>query len=92
MKPIDPCIHPDLVPAGSRAVVMAAHQQEIYQPLPTVQTPSGCVITRWELTDAERRLIFDGADVFIAIHTFNQPQQPIQVVIGSGTQIDWRDN
>ena len=92
MQPTDPRIDPSLVPAGSRAVIMAEQQQDTYQPLPSIKTPQGCVITRWALSDVERRAIFDGADVFVAIHTFNAPQQPIQVMIGRSNTIDWRDN
>ena len=76
MKPIDPRIDPALVPPGSRAVVMAEHQDE-YIDLPSVRTPSVMhkgrmlvppyVITRWELTDEERAAIVKGEDIFVTI-------------------------
>ena len=53
MTPIDPRIHPELVPEGSRPVVIG-HAQEAYLDLPSIVTPHRLVITRWEPTDAER--------------------------------------
>ena len=76
MKPIDPRIDPSLVPPGSRAVIVAEHQDK-WLDLPSVRTPpiydgdilmiNPYVITRWSLTDDERAAIVRGEDVFITI-------------------------
>lgn len=66
MEIADPRIDPRLVPEGSKAVVIAEHQEE-YRDLPSVRTPDGQVITRWSLTDDERLRILKGEDVYVTI-------------------------
>lgn len=80
----DPRIDPALVPAGSRAVVIAEHQDE-YRDLPSVRTPDGQVITRWTLTDEERLAILKGADVFVTLLSAG-PINPFFVTVGP---VDW---
>ena len=50
MEPIDPRIHPSLLPPGCRALVVAEKQDE-YLNLPSIVTPDRRVITRWALTE-----------------------------------------
>jgi hypothetical protein len=66
MTPVDLRVPPSLVPPGSRAIVIAEHQDE-YQDLPSVRTPNGQVITRWALTDEEWRALLAGEDVYLRI-------------------------
>jgi len=66
MEIVDPRVDPALVPDGSRAVVIAEHQDE-YRDLPSIRTPNGYVITRWSLTDAERKAILLGEDIYITL-------------------------
>ena len=55
--------------------------QPQYLPLPALvsRDASRKVMSRWELTDAEREWIANGADVFIVIHTFGTPYPPTEV-------------
>lgn len=53
MEPVDPCVPLHLVPAESRAIIIAKDQPE-YVPLPSVRTRYGQIITRWTLSDEER--------------------------------------
>lgn len=95
MEPVDPRIDPACVPAGSKAVVIAEHQDE-YKDLPSVRTPAVIVdgqmvtppqvITRWSLTDAERAAIAAGEDVFVTLITPGAIY-PLFVTIGP---VDWR--
>lgn len=66
MEIVDPRVDPRLVPSGSKAVVIAEHQAK-YRDLPSVRTPDGQVITRWSLTDDERRAILQGEDVYVTL-------------------------
>lgn len=66
MDIVDPRVHPSLVPDGSRAVVIAEHQDE-YRDLPSIRTPLGQVITRWTLSADERRAVADGEDIYITL-------------------------
>lgn len=95
MKPIDPRIDPDLVLPGSRAVVIAEHQDEFID-LPSVRTPAlvrdgqlqvaPYVITRWELTDEERAAIVRGEDIYITLLS-DGVINPLFVTVGP---TDWR--
>lgn len=84
MDPIDPRIHPNLVRAGSRAVVVAETQDE-YKNLPSVRTPQGQLITRWEPTAEERARIAAGDDIFVTVIN-GGPVSPMMVTVGP---MDW---
>ncbi len=85
MEITDPRIDPALVPAGSRAIVIAENQDQ-YRDLPSVRTPGGQVITRWALTDTERRAIFHGEDIFVTILSRGSVN-PLFVTVGP---VDWK--
>lgn len=95
MEIVDPRIDPALVPEGSRAVVIAEHQDD-YRDLPSVRTPAVFdgermvtppqVITRWALSDEERAAVVRGADVFVTIQSAGAIN-PLFVTIGP---VDWR--
>jgi hypothetical protein len=87
MQIVDPRVDPALVPAGSRAIVIAEHQAE-YRDLPSIRTPNGYVITRWSLTDAERAAIVRGEDVYITLLSHG-PINPFFATIGP---VNWREN
>ena len=58
----------------------------VYDNLPAVAGrpggPTVPVISRWRLTDQERRDIADGADLYLMLLTFGQPLQPIRLSVG----------
>lgn len=81
---VDPRVDPRLLPPGSRAIVIAEHQDE-YQDLPSVRTPDGQVITRLSLTDEERLAILKGADIFVTLLSAGAIN-PMFVTVGP---IDW---
>ena len=83
MEIIDPRIDPRLVPGGSRAIVIAEHQEE-FRNIPAIVTPSSVVISRWEPTDEERRRIANGEDLFLTI--WGTPIRPVLLTVGP---IDW---
>jgi len=72
----------DVLPGVKANVVMGEGQPQ-YIPLPALrsQTETGMVLTRWRLTDAERKALLEGADLFLLQSTFGYPFQPIQVEI-----------
>lgn len=80
MIPVD--IEPNAHSAkGTRKVVYAKDQPE-YLPLPALVTPDGRVTSRWKLEPHELVFIANGADVYLTLHTFNHPLQPIQLQVG----------
>jgi len=86
MEIVDPRVNPDLVPDGSRAVVIAEHQEE-YRDLPSIRTPDGQVITRWSLSDEERAMIVRGEDVYVTILSHG-PINPLFVSVGP---VNWKE-
>jgi len=84
MEIADPRIDPSLVPQGSRAVVIAEHQDE-YQDLPSVRTPDGQVITRWTPSDEERAAIVRGEDIYVTLLAAGAIN-PFFVTVGP---VDW---
>ena len=85
MKIVDPRVDPALVPDGSRAIVIAEHQDE-YRDLPSIRTPNGYVITRWELSDLERAAIVRGEDIYITLLSHGSIN-PLFATVGP---VDWR--
>lgn len=95
MEIVDPRIDPSLVPEGSRAVVIAEHQDE-YRDLPSVRTPAVVidgrivtppqVITRWSPSLAERAAIVRGEDIFVTLLS-SGAVNPMFVTVGP---VDWR--
>jgi len=81
MDIVDPRIDPSLVPAGSKPTIFAK-DQPWYRQLPSIRTPDGQVITRWRLSDVERRAILKGEDLYLTISTFNAPLQPVLLTVG----------
>jgi dihydrofolate reductase len=66
MEIVDPRVDPRLVPAGSRATVVNGPRNE-YRDLPSIWTPDGQVITRWQLSDEERAAIVRGEDIYVTL-------------------------
>ena len=90
MMPVDP--KPARPTTGHR-VVMAAHQAGV-RPLPgwSIDDDHGAILTRWHLTEAERRAILDGDDVWIMVSTFGHPLQPLAVATKASEIVEgWPD-
>lgn len=94
MDIVDPRVDPVLVPAGSRAVVIAEHQEE-YRDLPSIRTPPVFVddhlvqppqvITRWSLSPEERAAILRGEDIYVTLLSGGEIN-PFFVTVGP---VDW---
>ena len=85
MEICDPRVNPSLVPLGSKAIVIAEHQDE-YRDLPSIRTPDGQVITRWTLSDTERLAIANGEDIYVTLLSHG-PINPLFVTVGP---VNWR--
>jgi hypothetical protein len=77
MKAISPVLTPELQPDE---IVYAKNQPE-YHPLPVLRSPEGIVMSRWQLTEAERQAVASGADILLSVYTFNQPLQPLYIEV-----------
>lgn len=72
MKPVSP-----VIPGVEMDEVVYAADQPEYQPLPAFKCINGKILTRWELTDGEKRLVTEQGYIYLAVNTFNQPLQPV---------------
>ena len=70
MKPVSPVI------PGVPDVKIAEHQDE-YETLPAIVLSDGVVISRWRLTWRERLVAMINGDIYLHIHTYGQPLQPV---------------
>jgi hypothetical protein len=70
----------------SKEVVYAADQPQ-YIPLRTLKADGrmGDVISRWTLTEEQRKAVAAGADVFLELSTFNGPLQTIRMAISDAS-------
>ncbi len=78
----------------SKEVIYAKDQPQ-YIPLRTLVSsgPEKRVISRWTLTDEQRKAVAEGADIFLMLLTFGNPLQPIQIALGDGTEDhQWVEN
>lgn len=81
----DPHVDPQWVPEGSIPKILNTPDKDCLD-LPAIITPKRAVITRWTLTDDERRRIAAGEDVFLTI--WGLPIRPVHLAVGVQ---DWRD-
>lgn len=77
MKPASPVIRG----VDPEKETVYAEDQPEYIPLPTLRTPDGIVLSRWELSDEELQTVMATRSVYLALHTFNQPLQPIIMAV-----------
>ncbi len=72
-------------------VVYAKNQPE-YIPLRALVSagPQRRVLSRWNLTEDQRKAIAAGDDLFLILRTFGQPLHPIQIATGNGEEdLEW---
>ncbi len=63
-------------------IVFAKDQPE-YTPLRVLRSsaPHGNVLSRWTLTAQQRKLVAEGADIFLSVRTFGMHLQPVQMLV-----------
>lgn len=64
------------LPEIATQIVYAEDHPE-YVPLAVVKLPDGAVAIRWVMSGAERRLVAETGEVYLIVHTFNHPLQPL---------------
>lgn len=58
-----------------------AKDQKQYIPLPVYQTPDGVLTSCWPFTWRERLRVLFGKPLWIQVLTFNQPLQPMKLLL-----------
>lgn len=76
MKPVSPVIPNE----NHKEVIIAEHQDE-YQNLPSIRLDDGSILTRWVLTDEEKKIVSETGDVYLLMQTFGQPVTPVLLFV-----------
>lgn len=92
MKPVSPVIPGETLPE----LLIAKDQQHLYIPLPALVLSRGEqgpeVVSRWELTDDDRKRIAEGASVYVHVMTFGRSMLPIVLTTKTNLMPEtWRD-
>ena len=83
MKPIDPGAE------YGELRVYGAGQPE-YAPLVARTLNGHAILTKWHLSEDERRAILDGADLLLHVLTFGHAAQPVSLWIEGTPDDPWR--
>lgn len=83
---------------GPEEVNVAEEQHEYRQLVATPyllnyaegRPPAYTLLTRWRFTTADRALVAAGEDLYLAVLTFGNPLQPLNVQVGPCIPTDWR--
>lgn len=70
-----------VLPGYDQSEIVIAKDQPEYRPLPSLRNIDGVVLTRWSLTEGERAAVAAGADIYLSVHTFNHPLQPVMLEV-----------
>jgi hypothetical protein len=68
--------------AFTNCEVVFAKDQPEYLPLPASVHINGLVTTRWHFGWRERLAILFGTNLYLQVHTFRAPLQPVKLTIG----------
>jgi len=79
MLPVTPVLADEFQPDE---VLLGADQPQ-YSPLPALRSQGGVIMSRWTLSDAERKAVAEGADIYLSVLTFNMPPQPVYLEAGT---------
>jgi hypothetical protein len=86
MNYLNPFDGPVVAGRESEEVIFAKDQPE-YVPLRTLpyETYPGSgdyrVMSRWTLTEEQRKAVADGADIYLTLLTFGRPLQPVLMAV-----------
>lgn len=78
MKPTEP-----IIPGRTLKITQIAKHQPEYNTLPAYvyDDGSGMILSRWHLTDEERKIVSKTGDVYLWVHTFGSPMQPVNLQV-----------
>lgn len=68
-------VSPVIPKTDLREVIIAEHQDE-YQNLPVIPLSDGRIVSRWKLTDEEKRIAFETGDIYVYLLPCGAPITP----------------
>lgn len=89
MQPVSP-----VIPGTDIDEVVYAADQPECRPLPAFKCLDGKILTRWQMTEAEKQIVCEQGYIYLAVSTFNQPLQPVMLAVTPPDNIEtveWED-
>jgi hypothetical protein len=81
MQPLSP-----VIPTADADEVVYTKEQPEYRPLPCIRAADGTILTRWSLNEQEKRKVLEQGYIYLTVMTFNQPLQPILMIVDPPTE------
>ena len=72
MKPVSP-----VIPNETHDEIIVAENQDEYQNLPCIPLTGGVILTRWKLSDEEKKIVAETGDIYLYLWTFGKPVAPV---------------
>lgn len=76
MKPVSP-----VIPGENLDETVVAENQPEYENLPVVVCGGGVILSRWELSEEEKRTVQETGSVWLFMHTFGKPVTPVSLQV-----------
>lgn len=74
MHPVSPVLK-----SGNHSETVIAEHQDEYGNLPSIPLKDGSLLSRWELTDEEVQEVVKNKSIYLHIHAFGKPVQPVNI-------------
>lgn len=70
-----------VIPQADETEKIYAENHPEYQPLPSIRRDDGVVLTRWLLSEDERRLVAEQGYLYVALITRDGKIQPLKLTV-----------
>ena len=70
-----------VIPGMNFTEIIIAKDQQQYNPLPAIKLDGGVLLTRWHLSDEERKTVAETGDIYVFLMTGGEPVLPIDLVV-----------
>ena len=75
MIPISP-----VIPNETHDEIIVAEHQDEYHNLPSIRLADQSILTRWKLTDEEKKIVAETGDIYLIMQTFGKPVTPVMML------------
>ncbi len=76
MQPVSP-----VIPNQKHDEIIVAENQDEYLNLPSIRLADQSILTRWKLTDEEKKIVAETGDVYLIMQTFGKPVTPVMMQV-----------
>jgi hypothetical protein len=79
-----------VLPGSNMPEILLGERQDQYITLPAIRVTDdaeSAVLTRWELSDDDKKVLANGGDVYLWVWTFGNPFQPVMLEVATPEMI-----